>query len=743
MKLGLVTIGITSIVGQVLLTRELAAVFYGNELCLGLILTTWLLWVAVGSWGLGRLADRYGNDKNHETRIFAAGLVLSAFLLPAQMAVTRALRLILNVTPGVIIGFGAMARSIFFILAPLCLLLGFQFTLGSRLLARRGGTVGRAYVYEAWGAALGGALFSFVLVRFLDPFQIALGLGAIGLAAGGWILRGDKIHHEWTNGTKATRFLRPVLWSGALLLLIAALSLGANWHRATLAWQLPDILFSRDSIYGRLTVVGRDGQRVFYQNGLWMFETQSTSPEEVVHFPLLEHPAPKSVLLIGGGVGGDLREVFKYPVDRVHYVELDPLVIEAARRYLLPEDKALLDDPRLRIAYMDGRLYVKESSKESRPRFDVIILDLPEPSTGQLNRFYTQEFFEEVKGILNEGGIFSLGLPSAENYLNPEFRHRNGAVYHTLLSVFPSVLVLPGDTNFFLASDAPLIEDHTILAHRLAERGIDTRWVNAAYIEYIFTAGRFERIRQELGGMDEMDKLNRDLTPICYYYDMALWLSRFYSQASSGFFYAASLLRLWWLLIPLVPIVLFLRWKRGYVVPAVIAFTGLAEMSVEIALLLAFQAFRGYVYYAVSLIYAAFMLGTALGGAISNRLAARSYSPLPPPRRLLVVVQAAIFLYVALLPTILNLVADWPLLEVIFLALISLVGLLGGMAFSLATETVTGSAGRVAGLIYGADLVGACLGAILTSVLFVPVLGLPQTCYAIALVSLAGLVALV
>ncbi len=735
MKLALITIGITSIVSQVLLTRELAAVFYGHELCLGLILAAWLWWVAVGAWGLGRLADRYEHNRHHQTGVFAAGLVLSAFILPLQMAVTRALRLILNVTPGMVIGFGAMARSIFFILAPLCLLLGLQFTLGSRLLARRGGTVGRAYVYEAWGAALGGALFSFVLVHFLDPFQIALGLGAIELAAAGWVLWRDKIHHERTHETKAAKFLPPLLWPGALLLLIAALPLGANWHRATLAWQLKDILFSRDSIYGRLTVVGRDGQRVFYENGLWMFETQGTSPEEVVHFPLLEHPAPRSVLLIGGGAGGNLREAFKYPVDQVHYVELDPLVIEAARRYLPPEDKAVLDDPRLRTAYMDGRLYVKESKQ----RFDVIILDLPEPSTGQLNRFYTQEFFAEVKGILNGGGIFSLGLPSAENYLNPEFRARNGAVYHTLRSVFPSVLALPGDTNFFLASDAPLLEEATALADRLAERGIDTRLVNAVYIEYIFTAGRFERLRRELGGMDEMVRLNTDLSPICYYYDMALWLSRFYSGLSR-FFYAASLLRLWWLLIPLGPIVLLLRWKRGYVVPTIVAFTGLAEMSMEIALLLAFQAFRGYVYQAVSLIYAAFMVGTALGGAISNRLVG---APSPSPRRLLVVVQAAICLYVALLPTILNLVADGPLLDVIFLALISVAGLLGGMAFPLAAETVTGSTGRVAGLIYGADLVGACLGAILTSLLFVPVLGLPQTCYAIALVSVAGLVALV
>ncbi|MFB0545911.1 MAG: hypothetical protein ACETWB_03280, partial [Anaerolineae bacterium] len=681
---------------------------------------------------LGRLADRYKLGVS----AFTAGLAMTALFLPGQMAVTRALRLILNVTPGILVGFGDMTRSIFFILAPLCTLLGFQFTLGSRLWAERGGTVGRAYVYESWGAGIGGALFSFVLVRIFNPFQIALGLGAVELAVGAWVLKrssrgGSKSSFGGSCTPAAKWALLPLI--GALLLAAVAWPLGRAWHQATLNWQLKDILFSRDSIYGRLAVVGRDSQRVFYENGLIMFETQGIFPEEVVHFPLLEHADPRSVLLIGGGASGDLREILKYPVDEVHYVELDPLVIEAARRYLPPVDKAALDDPRVTAAYMDGRLYVKRSER----RFDVIIVDLPEPSTGQLNRFYTQEFFQEVKGILNEGGVFSLGLPSAENYLNPEFRRRNGSVYHTLLSVFPFVLVLPGDTNFFLASDGPLIDDHTILSQRLARRGIETSWVNAAYIEYLFTAGRFQRTRQDLerGGAG---KLNRDLTPICYYYDLALWLSRFYSGLSE-LFYAASFLRLWWLAVPLVLVVALFRWKRGYAVPVITAFTGFAEMALEIVLLLAFQAFRGYIYHEVSLIYAAFMVGTALGGSAMNRLIAHPPDFLPRGRRLLATVQAVIVLYAALLPMILRGIAGWLFLDVVFLVLVSLAGMLGGMEFPLAVKLVKGEVGRVAGLIYGADLAGACLGAILASVLFIPVLGIPQTCYAVALLSVAGL----
>jgi spermidine synthase len=749
MRVALAVVGFTSMIGQVVLMRELVATFYGNELVFGLILAAWLLWVAAGSAGLARLAE--GRRLGPGT--FATGLALAALFLPAQIALTRAIRILLDITPGALVSFGAMAWSIFLILAPLCLLLGWQFTLGSRLLAERGGTVGRAYVYEGWGAAIGGVLFSFLLVRFLNPFQIALGLGAVNLAVGWWLLRqvrqlrSDDFSRPGTHATKVAATSLALLGLAALLMALLAWPLGHRLHRATLAWQWEDALLVRDTIYGRLTVVGRDGQRVFFQNGLLMFETQSTFPEEVAHFPLLEHPAPRSVLLIGGGASGDLREILKHPVSEVHYVELDPAVIEAARRYLPPEDGTVLDDPRVTLAHTDGRLYVKEVGR----RFDVVIVDLPEPSTGQLNRFYTQEFFAEVEAILNEGGVFSFGLPSAENYLNPELRHLGGNVYQTLGSVFSQIVVLPGDHNRFMASDAPLTTDHTLLAKRLAERNLETRWVSAPYLRYIFTTDRFPQIRRDLEG-EESAKLNRDLEPICYYYDMTLWLSQFYSGLS-GFFHRASLLNLWWVVVPLALAVVVFRWKRGGAVPAVIAFTGFAEMTLEMVVLLAFQALHGYVYHEVSLIVAAFMVGVALGGGVMNRLIAAKRTPdaagssalgwAKRPLRVLIAAQGVAMLYALLLPFALLKAAalPWPNLSFPLLTLVA--GFLGGMDFPLAAELTKGSVGRVAGLIYGADLVGACLGAFLSSALLIPVLGIPQTCYTVALLSLAGVLLLV
>jgi spermidine synthase len=774
MSIALAAVGFTSTIAQVLLMRELVATFYGNELLLGLVLTAWLAWVAIGSWGLARLTER----RQLGVRAFAAGLVLAAVLLPAQIGLVRGVRTLLGVTPGAFVEFGPMVGAVVFIPAPLCLLSGFLFTLGARLTTERGGVAGQAYVWESIGAVVGGALFSFALIRWLDPFQTALLVSAVNLTTALRTCLSARLSaptlpppHAPTPPHPHTlllpRFLLPALLLIVLIVLTtAAFPLGHHLHETTLRWQWSDLAFAADSPYGRLIVQARDGQRVFYENGLLAFETQGTFPEEVAHFPLLAHPAPREVLLVGGGVAGDVREILKHPIASVTYVELDPLLIEAAQIHLPPEDAAVLNDPRVTLTLTDGRRYVKrcaESVEGQRPElvegaagrygrsltepcaFDVVILDLPEPATGALNRFYTREFFAQVRAVLNPGGIFALGLPSAENYWSPELARRNGSVYHTLRAVFPEVVVLPGEHNFFLASDAALETDPAVLAGRLSGRGVETRWVTPAYVEYVFTTDRFAGVQAELAATAGV-RLNRDLSPICYYYDLALWLSRFYPNLRMVF-EGAGLVSLWWVAVPLALIVLLVRWRRSWAVPFTIATIGLAEMTLEVVILFAFQVLHGTVYAEVSLIVTAFMAGLALGGAASNRLLAhrrprRSFMDLRGlgPGQMLIAVQAAVAVYSGVFPLVLSLPILTPVLAFPLLALVA--GTLTGMAFPLAVALRKGSAGRVAGSLYGADLVGGCIGALLGAVLLVPVLGIPQTCVAILLVGLAGLAAL-
>jgi len=748
----LATVGFTSTVGQLTLLRELIAVFYGNELVLGLILAVWLAGVAAGAWGLGHyprpsqtsevFRDLRSLENPYRLRTaLAAGLVGAAFLLPAQVALIRGARALLGVTPGALAGLGPTLLTILAALAPLCLCLGWGFTLGARLLAQQGGSAGAAYAAESAGALLGGAAFSFLLLRWLGPFQTALGVGAVNLAIAA-VLVSRRPRHSRGRAAGAA------LAAGAVALAAAALPLGDRLHRATLGWQYAGLRLACDSIYGRIVVTGRGEQRVFFENGLLFFETQGVAAEEVAHLPLLAHPAPRRVLLVGGGVSGTLAEALRHPsVEAVHYVELDPLVVAAARAELPPAQAAALDDPRTRLAHVDGRLYVRQ--RQSDEPFDVVILDLPEPATGQLNRFYTQEFFAEVQAVLAPGGIFALGLPWQENYPGSALQRLGASIYRTLAAEFPHVVLLPGGRLFLLASEVPLAADPATWRARLAERGIEARWVVPEYLDYLLTTDRIAQARDLLEAPIGV-RLNRDLAPVSTFYALTVWLSRFYgrlAQAAAG----ASLLRLGWLALPLAVAALLLR-RRA--VPTAIGLIGLAEMGLEVVLLFAFQVVHGYVYGQVGLIVTAFMAGLTLGASVAGRwrwpaVAQKQkagqdnvltrLSPRRSPRMALRWILGGVALFCLALPPLVSLRPPaWA-----FPALALAAGGLTGLAFPVAVACEGDEMGRTAGRLYGADLVGGCVGAALTSALLVPILGIPQTCLPAASAGVTGLLMLI
>lgn len=710
MRGALLALGFTTTIAQVLLVRELVAIFYGNELVLGLILAVWLAWGALGAGLSGRFASY--SPQRGGMALAAGGLALLGLLPALQILLVRAARGLLRVPPGALVEFGPMVGTVLLSVAPVCLLAGALFPILARCLAEAGQPAGRAYLWECAGAATGGALFSFVLIRYLDPFQTAALILVVDLAAA--LLLAPL---PFANSPLA---LLPLA-----LLLLALLLLAPSVHRATLRWQWSDLVFAADSPYGRIIIQARESQRIFYENGLLMFETQGTGPEEVVHPPLLVHPAPREVLLIGGAAAGNLREVLHHPVDHVTVVESDPLLLRAARLHLPPDEAAVLDDPRVTVVLADGRQWVHTAHQT----FDVVILDLPEPSTGALNRFYTEEFFQEVRAVLKPGGVLSLRLPAAENYWSPELARRNGSVYHTLRAVFPHVLVLPGDTIHWLVSADPLEADPARWGERLAERGIPTRWVTAAYIRYLFTTDRFVQVREALEATVGV-RLNRDLTPICYYYDLALWLSRF-TPRLRGFFERTDFLRLGWVALALVVPVGLARVRRRWAVPLAVGGAGLAGMMLEVVILLAFQVRHGSLYAQVSLIVTAYMVGMVLGsrGAASRPWAA------PTARRALLALMGALSAGAAVLPFLL----ERPLPAAVFPLLALLAGGWGGAVFPLALQTEPGDVGRAAGRLYGADLAGGCLGALLGGAFFIPLLGILQTCGVIALLGAAGI----
>lgn len=745
MALGLVVLGLVSTVAQLTLVRELIATFYGNELIYGLALATWLIGGAIGSWGARHWAPSLATGDRRSKRVFIGGLCIAGGLLPIQLMLLHGIARLLIPVQGAYAGLGTLTMAFACTLLPLCVTTGALFVLGAALMTAEGNTIGRAYMWESLGAAAGGVLFSFVFVSVchLNPFQIAFFVCATVAGTAWFMIRAPDRSSE---NIFCARRTRDTFWKkGALSLLIFTL-LAAPGYRAggvlyllALRWQWPDLLFASDSPYGRLVIEARDSQRMFFQNGSLAFETQSAFAEEVVHFVLLAHPNPRTVLLIGGGIAGDLQEILKHPVKRVIYVELDPLWITAAKSHLPVTEVTVLRDPRVQLAFTDGRRYVQTA----QTTFDVVILDLPEPTTGALNRFYTREFFQEVRSILAPNGIFSLGLPSAENYWSPELARRNSSVYHTLRSVFQEVAVLSGEHCFFLASDTPLALKPNGLAERLASRRVVTRWVTPAYITYTLTTDRMEQAQTELNRYPEV-RANTDLEPICYYYNLLLWLSRFYPHLHKLFERAASA-DVRRLLLPLVVVLLLARLRRAYAIPIAIAALGCAQMLLEIVILLLFQVQYGTVYTWVSLIVTVFMggltAGSVLGNHITTAIRATERDKERVAKRALLLDELTVLLCVGILLGLLFTSDSLPFLLFPLFALAA--GVTTGAAFPIAVMLSTERVEHTAGRLYAADLFGACIGALCGTAIFIPLFGLPQTCMAVAGIVFVAIAAVV
>jgi spermidine synthase len=127
--------------------------------------------------------------------------------------------------------------------------------------------------------------------------------------------------------------------------------------------------------------------------------------ESLVHPAMVTHPAPRDVLILGGGEGATLREVLKHKtVQRAVMVDIDGDVVELSRRYLPEMHQGSFDDPRARVVIEDGFVYV-ENALKTGDKYDVVIMDLTDPYTDLAKQLYAPEFFQKIRQILKDDGV--------------------------------------------------------------------------------------------------------------------------------------------------------------------------------------------------------------------------------------------------------------------------------------------------------------------------------------------------
>ncbi|MDZ7291185.1 MAG: fused MFS/spermidine synthase [candidate division KSB1 bacterium] len=687
------TLGFTAIITQTILLREFLSVFAGNELVIGIVLANWMILTGVGSF-LGKFAG-------HWSRRMIVLIVLLFLIAVLPITTVFLLYYLRNLffPVGTMIGIMESLYSSFLLMMPYCLTAGFLFTLVAQLVSEwsRSNLISAVYLLEAAGSILGGLLFNLVMIFFLNTFQALFLLTFINL--------GICLFLSLKYGRPALNYALLIV-AGAFLVL--AVFVEVDKMAKQFLYRDQELLFYRDTPYGNLAVTRQGDQKNFYENNALLFSTQDVvTNEETVHFAMVQHPQPQKVLLISGGISGTTQEILKYNIRGVDYVEINPWLIGIGQKYT-----SALTDPRIRVITQDARRYVRNTSEQ----YDVVLINLPDPSTAQINRYYTVEFLKELKRKLKNGAIVSLSLLPSTDYMSAKAREISSIMHHTLLASFQHVLIIPGMRNYYLASDSGLSINIT---QKIRQRGIATNYVNEYYLDDRLLQQRSDELMKNL---DRSTVINRDFTPIAYYRQLLYWLSYFN-------------VNLW---IPAVLLMLILVFVAAKLNPISFGlFTGgFAASSIEFLLLVSFQILHGYIYQATGAIITVFMAGLAAGAAYERRKSEKSNV------QSFVGVQCAIGIYALLLPLVLALLRDAVpgnfIMHAVFFLLTFVIAVFIGAEFSMATKLQKGSIESVAGELYSIDLIGSALGALMVATYLLPLLGIAKASLIVAALSFAS-----
>ncbi|MFP4040744.1 MAG: hypothetical protein ACLFS7_09400 [Desulfosudaceae bacterium] len=672
--------GISSVVTQLYTIREFLALFAGNEFVIALIFFNWLILGGAGTM-LAHLADRHSvrsaskNPPEHSPDKLAWLSFAAAALPPIQLLTIRLLRDTCFI-PGSAVGFYGIFLYTFVTIAPYCLLIGFVLPYSLFVIRRQTPSYPGALIYitDNAGDITGGILFSFVLVLLVTPMQAVLISGVILLL---------------TAVNLVTMRRRPGPGEiTALVLILILLAAGAILEKKTLSPSSGSLADYHESRYGRLLVHRDNQQHTLLMDGVPIASSNNRrAAEEAAHYPLAQIDRPAGVLLISA-VSGIMREIGKHNPESVDYLEIDPAVSRAMFDFDLLERI-----PGLRVINSDARRFLSGPG----PAYDAIIACLPEPETFQLNRFYTREFFSQIRTRLSRDGVFAFSLEGVADYVSEADRHKISSVYNTAAACFEQVTILPGDKLFFLCADRPI---STNIPEILRTRQISTVYIDNYYTGNI-TAGRIDRVKELL---QEDAPINTDIRPSLMRLMFSHWFTRF--SATPAPLYIAA--------------ILFLLGYFYFITGSefVLFSTGLINMATEILTIFAFQIFFGYVYFQIGLIVTVFLAGLLPGAWLGEKLRWHG-------RRTIMVLDGLLMAWLGGFILAVTFGGD-SLTIVFYLVYGFVISCVCGFQFP-AILRLGGDINRKATAAFSADLIGAAFGALLASVLLIPRAGLTGT----------------
>ena len=664
-SLNLFIVGLISSSFQLLLLREMMNITGGYELIAGIFLGSWLIGSAAGS----SLAERSGlSDLKKINMIFAISPLISLLFLFLMTS------LFLNTgeTPS----FLTSIIFTFLINLPFCLASGLIFVkLTSAARDQKDFLPGKSFSTETIGGIIAGLLIPVLTSGLMNTYQVILLLVLMSLA---YVTTSFFIASKW--GKTATLLVISILASAVIIF-------NPDLFFRQLLLPAGKVISSEDTPYGNITETEYKGEKsIYYNQRLIDYNSDIAEREENIHYPMLQREKPEKVIVISGPLISHLAEILKYPVEKVTYIERDPVL---SKIFL---EKTKYNNINLVVKNTDAlRSFEKDSD-----RADVVILLISPPATLMLNRYYTTDFFTLVKKILKKGGVFVCSPGPADLYLNKGALNLCSSVNNSLSSVFKYVRPVPGNKLYFLASDEEISVSFCELVEK---RGIKNIYVSSDYLSDDIIKVKSAGISSQL---DPKVKQNRNIKPVGFFYQQLYNLSKNNNEKIPALLVLAAVFAL-----PVFTI------KKGN---KLMFFSASALAGFEIISIFMLQIIAGNMYQLTGLIVSGLMTGLAVGAGYKIRF------PGSVTVRGMGISLALFYAFSAILYNFMPKLTSEPFTIVLIIISVFIPALITGQLFrELTTDTAGKSRFQAT---YSADLAGSAFGFILITGFVVPILGL-------------------
>jgi predicted membrane-bound spermidine synthase/Na+-translocating ferredoxin:NAD+ oxidoreductase RnfG subunit len=762
--------GLFTIAAQTLLFRDFLTSFEGNDISVGVFFGSWFLWVGLGAILVYKATGFAEKLLNNIEFVFLS--YIPAFIL--QLILIIQARELSGVEAHALLPIWVILLLPIIVNAPVSVITGVLFPLACRWgQDEQKGDVSRVYIIEAAGSFVGGLGATILLGLGISPATVFFML-AIIVSLSVFVVRIAKAIILKTHDTRP-KMQNLGLWLKgcgiSFLILLSFCILLAIGADKTLARYVREVrwtkLLPKDAFRGSFQTAQAEYLYGVYQNqwvairegGVCEALPNKSAAGQIAAISLCQNPDAESVLVVGSGLGVCYEFLHLPQIKTVTWAHCDSEYAQKIDHFIEPQFK--VSSERFRRINGDVRTLL---SREKR-YYDIVIVNLPEATSSVLNRYYTLQFYHQVKESLRQGGVLAVRVAGGENIMGTELINLGASTKLTLQKVFPRLVITPGEDTWFIASDSKnLTGDPAALRDRFAAIKGAAEGFSPQALLSVYLPVRAAKAMENYSAADLPEGLlvNSDSRPLTNLYSLLLAAK----QSGAPVTRFVKCLALAGPLAFLIPVLVFVVLRAVYVLKTdkqggkssfdssfLVFSAGWLGIGVVIVLMYLYQTLFGSLYLHIGVISSLFMVGLTVGAVVTRHLLGKTFWK---ETRKVSVTEVLLVMVVLIHILILAGIAFWPAgqwsrsgaggvwepTHLIFAIAFVLCGLCSGCYFPIAATGLADlgfEQGQAGSKLETADHIGASLGGALTGLVLVPVFGTRATLLVFVVLILANL----